>query len=134
MTPHLNHFIEMVQLRGHNIWPFAEFTKTSPNVHQLLHLIYTPENYSKAPLISLPIMIIALMSRLSLRLNYQRTSGISRDQARGLNEGEVSLILGRSICSFFIFSYIFYTLKFLLQLKTGRSLNLQGDFFSQVSL
>ena len=63
------------------------------------------------------------------------TSIFNRGQARGLNEGEVSLILGRSFCPFFILSYIFYIFKLLFQLKTGRSFEPAGRlYFSLVSL
>ena len=57
-----------------------------------------------------------------------------RDQARGLNEGEVFLILGRSFCPSFILAYLFDTFKLLLQLKIRSSLILEGDYFSLVSL
>ena len=35
MTPYLNHLIETVQLRGHNIHFYAELTKIIPNYHQI---------------------------------------------------------------------------------------------------
>ena len=39
MTPHLNRLIETVQMRGHNICFYAEFTKIILNYHQILPLI-----------------------------------------------------------------------------------------------
>ena len=39
VTPHLNHLVEMVQIRGHNICFFAELTKIIPYYHQILPLI-----------------------------------------------------------------------------------------------
>ena len=39
VTPHLNHLIETVQLRGHNIGLYTEFTKIITDYHQLLPLI-----------------------------------------------------------------------------------------------
>ena len=33
VTPHLNHLIEMVQMRGHNIYFYAELTKIIPYFH-----------------------------------------------------------------------------------------------------
>ena len=38
MTPHLNCQIEMVQMRGHNICLYAEFTKLSLNTPSYLEL------------------------------------------------------------------------------------------------
>lgn len=57
-----------------------------------------------------------------------------RDQARGQNEGEVFLNLGRKFCPSFILTYIFYTFRLLSQLRTWRSLILLGDNFFLVSL
>ena len=34
VTPHLNRRVETVQIRGHNIWFYAELTKIIPNYHQ----------------------------------------------------------------------------------------------------
>ena len=31
VTPHLNRLVEAVQMRGHNIWFYAELTKLIPN-------------------------------------------------------------------------------------------------------
>ena len=39
MTPHLNHLIEMVQMRDHNISFSAELTKIIPYYHQILPII-----------------------------------------------------------------------------------------------
>ena len=39
VTPCLNHLITAVQMRGHNIWFYAELTKIFPNYHQILALI-----------------------------------------------------------------------------------------------
>ena len=39
VTHHLNRLIETVQMRGHNIWFYAELTKIIPNYHQILPLI-----------------------------------------------------------------------------------------------
>ena len=39
VTPHLNCLVETVQMRGHNIWLYAELTKIVPNYHQILPLI-----------------------------------------------------------------------------------------------
>ena len=36
--PHLNHLIETVQMRAHNICFYAELTKIIPNYHQILTL------------------------------------------------------------------------------------------------
>ena len=33
VTPHLNHLIEMVQMRGHNVCFYIEFTRMIPNYH-----------------------------------------------------------------------------------------------------
>ena len=38
VTPHLNHLVKMVQMRGHNICFYAELTKIIPNYHQILPL------------------------------------------------------------------------------------------------
>ena len=59
-----------------------------------------------------------------------------RDQARGQNKGEVFLILGRSFCPSLILAYIIYIFIIITSpsLRTGRSLILQEDFFSLVSL
>ena len=35
MTPHLN-CLKKIQMRGHNIWFYAELTKIIPNHHQIL--------------------------------------------------------------------------------------------------
>ena len=37
--PHLNCLDETVQMRGHNIWFYAELTKIIPKYHQILPLI-----------------------------------------------------------------------------------------------
>ena len=58
----------------------------------------------------------------------------SMDQARGQIEWGVFLIFGRSFCPSFILAYIIYTFKRLPLFRTGRSLILQGDYFSLVSL
>ena len=39
MTPHLNRLDETFQMRGHNVWFYAELTKILPNYHQILPLI-----------------------------------------------------------------------------------------------
>ena len=39
VTPHLNHLVEMVQMRDHNICFYAELTKIIPNYDQILPLI-----------------------------------------------------------------------------------------------
>ena len=39
VTPHLNRLIETIQMRGHNIYFYAELTKIIPNYHQILPLI-----------------------------------------------------------------------------------------------
>ena len=44
-TPHLNHLVEMVLMRGHNIRFYAELTKTIPNYHQILALINSLDFY-----------------------------------------------------------------------------------------
>ena len=75
------------------------------------------------------LYILYILMKILQRPSY--SSGI---KPRDLNEGEVFLILGRSFCPFFNLSYISYTFKLLLQLKTGRSLILQEDYFSLVSL
>ena len=36
VTPHLNHLIETVQMRGHNIRFYAELKKIIPNYQQIL--------------------------------------------------------------------------------------------------
>ena len=38
VTPHLNHLVKTVQMRGHNICFYAELTKIIPNYHQILPL------------------------------------------------------------------------------------------------
>ena len=38
VTPHLNHLVEMVQMKGYNIWYYAELTEIIPNYHQILAL------------------------------------------------------------------------------------------------
>ena len=99
-------------------------------------LTLTPTQlYSSSSLMSLVQDLHVSTSRTSIKcypLYY--SLGSVRDQARDLNEGEVFLILGRSFCPFFSFPYIFYTLKLLFQLKTGRSLILPRDYLSLVSL
>ena len=65
---------------------------------------------------------------------FSREVSQSRDQARGQNEGEVFLMLGRSFCPSFIHAYIICAFKFLPKLRTERSLILQGDYFDLVSL
>ena len=47
-TPHLNRLIETVQMRGNNIFFYAEFIKIIPNCHQLLPLIYSFEVYGSS--------------------------------------------------------------------------------------
>ena len=39
VTSRLNRLVETVQMRGHNIWFYAELTKIIPNDHQILLLI-----------------------------------------------------------------------------------------------
>ena len=39
MTSHLNCIDETVQMRGHNIWFYAELKKITPNYHPILALI-----------------------------------------------------------------------------------------------
>ena len=39
VTPDVNRHDETVQMRGHNICFYAEFTKIIPNYHQILPLI-----------------------------------------------------------------------------------------------
>ena len=39
VTAHLNHLVETVQMRGHNIGFYAGLTKIIPNYHQILPLI-----------------------------------------------------------------------------------------------
>ena len=41
VTLHLNRLTETVQMRGHNIWFYAELTKIILNYHQILSLIYS---------------------------------------------------------------------------------------------
>ena len=36
VTPHLNRLNETVQMRGHNIYFYAELTESIPNYHQIL--------------------------------------------------------------------------------------------------
>ena len=38
VTPHLNRLDETVQMRGHNMWYYAELMKIIPNYHQILLL------------------------------------------------------------------------------------------------
>ena len=64
--------------------------------------------------------------------NNEKIFNKFRDQATGLNEGEVFLISGRSFCPLSIL-YILY-IKTSPSVQTGRSLILQGDYFSLVSL
>ena len=35
VVPYLNHLDETVQMRGHNIWFYAELTNIIPNYHQI---------------------------------------------------------------------------------------------------
>ena len=39
VTPHRNRLVKTVQMRGHNIWFYAELTKIIPNYYQILSLI-----------------------------------------------------------------------------------------------
>ena len=39
VTPHLNCFFKVVQMKGHNIWFSPELTKIIPDYHQMLLLI-----------------------------------------------------------------------------------------------
>ena len=39
VAPHLNHLVEMVQMKGHNIWFYEELTKIISNYPQILPLI-----------------------------------------------------------------------------------------------
>ena len=41
VTSHLNHLVEMVQMRGHNICFYAKLTKIIPNYYQIFLLIYS---------------------------------------------------------------------------------------------
>ena len=46
VTPHLNHLIEMVQMRGHNICFYAELTKNYPKLSpKLLETLKDNRNY-----------------------------------------------------------------------------------------
>ena len=53
MTPYLNHLIETVQIRGHNICFYAELTKIIPNYHQILLLALVSRHQGGA--IALPV-------------------------------------------------------------------------------
>ena len=44
VTPHLNRLGETFQMRGHNIYFYAELTKIIPNYHQIL-----PRSYVTIP-------------------------------------------------------------------------------------
>ena len=35
VTPHLNRLVETVQMRGHNVYFYAELTKIIPNYHHI---------------------------------------------------------------------------------------------------
>ena len=45
VTTHLNRPVETVQMRGHNIYFYAELTKIVPSYHQILLLIYSSDEF-----------------------------------------------------------------------------------------